>query len=191
MRFFIHSVALFLLPVLLPDVSWAQRPASNPVEPRERTIPGRTRVKPPLPPEQESQEALDVGLPKEGEAAPPLDRSIGADRLPEQRPPLSSGALFRRTYTQVQVLGSGVREFYYVRQDILLQFSDGRSTGLQQVLNSGNYGPHPIGGSVPMVAGANYALFPACRGGISWATHRLARLPADSKKGQVTLSCRP
>lgn len=192
MRFFMHSVTLFLMLVLLPVVSWAQRPTSNPVEPRERALPGRTRVETLPAPDQQAQDvAVDVGLPREGEAAPPLDQSIAADRLPGQSPPPSYRTQ-RRIYTQVQVFGPGIRDFYYVRQDILLQFSDGRSTGLKQVRKGGNYGPHPIGGTVPMVADANYVLFPTCGGGIDWKTHLLARPPADSKKGQkgqVTLSC--
>jgi hypothetical protein len=191
MRFFIHSVSLVLL-LVLPVVSWAQRPNSNPVEPRERTVPNRTSEKPPLSPDQQSKEAAaELGLPKE-ESPPPLDQSIAADRPPGKGPPPKPpGVVMRRIYAQFQVLGSGIGDFYYIRQDILLQFSDGRSTGLKQVLNGGNYGPHPIGGTVSMVAGANYVLFPTCRGGISWSTHRLVRAPADGKKGQVSLSCRP
>jgi hypothetical protein len=188
MRFFIHSAVAILL--LLPAVSWAQR-TPNPAEAREGTSPIRTRVEPLQTVDQQAPEAaVDVGVPKEGDAAPPLDQSIAADRLPGKGPPPRRPGIFQsRRYAQFQVLGSGIRDFYYVRQDILLQFSDGRSTGLKQVLNGGNYGPNPVGGTVSVVAGANYVFFPTCRGGISWATHRLAQVPAGQTKGQVALSC--
>ena len=196
MRSIIGSAAAILLPLaLLPGTLSAQpAPSDRLVSPEVNVRVRRVLDLLPVPPRPAEEEPVDVAVPLEGDEAPSLDKSIPADRLPGEEappPPTINGmpTAMMRLYAKVKVLGSGVSEFFYVRQDIWLEFGDGAGSGLEKVLDGANYGPNPIGASVPMVAGANYLLFPVCRGGINWQTRRLAQLPAGTRLGKVTLSC--
>ena len=200
MRIIVPSVAAALLSSLLPWAGLAAqpRPSDRILSPQASDRVREVIADLPRPPEpvRLEEERIDAADPQGSEAGAPLDATIDADRLPGVEPPpdptLNGMTMMAmRRYANLMVLGTGVSQFYYIRQDIFFEFSDGDEAGFRRMMAGGNYGPHPIGASVPMVRGSNYLLFPACRGGIAWETYRLARLPASGPNGQVTLSCQP
>src|SRR3546814_15663832 len=83
--------------------------------------------------------------------------------LPPSPPFLPTATPTPAIYTAVLVRGSGVNEFYYVRQDHFLQLAG--STDLERLARAATYnafGPHPIGAQVRGRLGHNYLFFPVC-----------------------------
>src|SRR3546814_13030202 len=106
-------------------------------------------------------------------------------------PPLSTlHTAPTQIYTAVLVRGSGVNEFYYVRQDHFLQLAG--STYLERLALAATYnafGPHPIGAQVRGRLGHNYLFFPVCNYQLSWSHRRFTNLPYNGAAVEVDLAC--
>jgi hypothetical protein len=156
-------------------------------------------------PEDDSEVEIPAAMPEEVPAEVPVEPDMGSspeDRIDANRPPDRIGrsptegppSVSRPRvapsirYNLIKVLGTGFEEFYYVRQDIFLDLTEDDRADFRKVLHR-NFGPHPVGASVPVTAGANYVIFPSCRGNIALDTRRLARLPVGQLNGVVRLSC--
>jgi hypothetical protein len=190
--------AALLSTAALPAAAWAQV-----AQERVRVIlpdrfEGQVRIQLPAELTDRLQVAPEPNrVPEADEAEAGRDSEVDADRLPgvvapPPPPPPPPGVAFmtRRSYGDLKVLGAGIDEFYYLRQDILLELGAAPSV-LPQIEQGGNYGPHPVGSQVRVTMGANYVVFPVCAGAISWPSRRLAKLPRLQDRGEVGLACRP
>lgn len=105
--------------------------------------------------------------------------------LPPPPPPA-----YPNRYTTLDVLGRGVSEFHYLRQDLFLTLASSNAARLLKVEQLGNFGPNPAGSRVPVRAGDNYLVVPVCQERLSWTYRALVQVPAG-RRGKVTLKCRP
>jgi hypothetical protein len=211
-------IAALLSTAAMPKAASAQEPETERVRVR---LPGGLRLELPASVRVRTRELPAVTdeppAPADSPAVVDETGAISADRLPEIEPvglpvppplpvpsppppppgpppppmPPSANLRVARSYGALNVVGSGASEFFYVRQDIWFDLADRSPTPLNRVRQGGNYGPHPIGGTVPVTVGANYLVFPACAGNIAWATRRLAMVPQGQAKGRTNISCRP
>jgi hypothetical protein len=129
-----------------------------------------------------SPPAADVSEPAAPAPPPPPPA-----RPPPPPPPPPS---YPNRYTTLEVLGLGVSEFHYLRQDLFLSLGRSNAARLRKVEQLGYFGPNPAGSSVPVRAGDNYLVVPVCKEQLNWTYRALVQVPAG-RRGKVTLKCRP
>jgi hypothetical protein len=121
--------------------------------------------------------------------APPLTPPPPPPSAAPPPPPPPPPPAYPNRYTTLEVLGLGVSEFHYLRQDLFLSLGRSNAARLRKVEQLGYFGPNPASSRVPVRAGDNYLVVPVCKERLSWTYRALVQVPAG-RRGKVTLKCR-
>jgi hypothetical protein len=87
------------------------------------------------------------------------------------------------------VIGTGISEFYYLRQDLFFDLAATDALRARAVEQGKTFGPFPVGSVVSVRAGGNYVLLPVCAGQINWIARQSVNLAFGQSQGEVALSC--